>query len=111
MGKKGKATSYIVVLVTFKNTAEAKRITTVLLSKRLIACCNLIPVVESSFWWEGKIQKEKEALAIIKTKKSQWDLLLKEIQAHHSYSVPEILAIPLLKGNPRYLQWMKEVVA
>lgn len=105
-----KAASCIVLFVTFKNIAEARRITGILLSKRLIACCNLVSRVESSFWWEGKIQREREALAIIKTKKSKFDSLLREVKARHSYHVPEILALPVLKGNPDYLHWIHQVV-
>ena len=105
-----KAASYIVLFVTFKNIAEARKITGVLLNKRLIACCNLVSRVESSFWWEGKIQREREALAVLKTKKSKFEPLMREIKKRHSYKVPEILALPVLKGNPNYLQWLREVV-
>ena len=107
---KTKTDSCIVVLVTFKDIAEARVITQQLLKKRLVACCNLISGVESSFWWEGKIQREREALAILKTKKSKFDSVMREVKTRHSYHVPEILALPVLKGNPSYLQWIQEVV-
>ena len=110
MGKKGKATSYIVLLITFKDLIEARRITAVLLNKRLAACCNLVGPIESSFWWEGKIQRERETLAVIKTKKSKFDSVIQEVKARHSYQVPEIIALPVLKGDPNYLQWLREVV-
>lgn len=100
----------MVVLVTFKNTAEAKRITTALLRKRLIACCNLVEQVESSFWWEGKIHRERETLAIIKTKRSKLDSVILEVKARHSYHVPEIIALPILKGNPAYLEWIRQTM-
>jgi len=105
-----KAASYVVVLVTFKNIAEARRITGVLLNKRLVACCNLVSPIESSFWWEGRIHREREALAVLKTKKSRFEPLVREIKKRHSYKVPEILALPVLKGNPDYLRWLREVV-
>jgi periplasmic divalent cation tolerance protein len=100
----------VVVLVTFKNTAEAKRITTVLLRKRLIACCNLVERVESFFWWERKIHREHETLAIIKTKRLKFDSVIREVKARHSYHVPEIIALPVLKGNPAYLEWIRQTV-
>lgn len=106
----GKAASYVVLLVTFKNIAEARRIAGILLNKRLAACCNLVGRVESSFWWEGKIQRERETLAIIKTKKSKFDSVIREVKARHSYQVPEIIALPILKGNPAYLQWIHQIV-
>ena len=107
---KTKTDSYIVVLVTFKNIEEARTVTQQLLKKRLVACCNLISSVESSFWWEGKIQRERETLAMIKTKKTKFDSVLREVKAKHSYQVPEILVLPVLKGNPDYLQWIHQVV-
>ena len=100
----------IVGMITFKNASQARKIITCLLEKRLIACCNLISQVESSFWWQGKIQKEKEVLAVIKTRQSQWARLVQEVCRMHSYQVPEILALPVLKGNPDYLKWVKETV-
>ena len=105
-----KTDSCIVVLVTFKNIAEARAITKQLLKKHLVACCNLVSGVESSFWWEGKIQREREALAILKTKKSKFDSVMREVKARHSYQVPEILALPVLKGNHSYLRWIRQVV-
>ena len=107
---KTKTDSCIVVLVTFKDIAEARVITQQLLKKRLVACCNLISGVESSFWWEGKIQRKREALVILKTIKSKFDSVMREVKTRHSYQVPEIRALPVLKGNPSYLQWIQEVV-
>lgn len=102
--------NFIVVLVTFKNVSQARKIIAVLLERRLIACGNLISTVESSFWWEGKIQREKEVLVVMKTKKEKFSAVTTEIRRRHSYQVPEILALPVLKGNPAYLQWVQEVV-
>lgn len=108
--EKGKAAAYAVLFVTFKDAAEARRIAGFLLDKRLIACCNLVNPVESSFWWKGKIQKEKETLGIFKIKKTAFKTICQEIKKHHSYEIPEILALPLWRGDSAYLEWMKEVL-
>ncbi len=104
------ASRYGIVLVTFKDIAEARKVAAHLLQKRLAACCNLITPVESSFWWKGKVQREKEVLGIFKTKKTAFNFICQEIKKHHSYEVPEILALPLRAGAPAYLKWMKEVL-
>ena len=108
--KKRVKDAYIVVLISFKNMTSARTIARYLLKKRLAACCNLVTPVESLFWWEGKIQVEKEALALIKTKKSKFGLLVGEVKKKHSYQVPEILALTILKGNSAYLKWIEEVL-
>lgn len=97
---------YIVVLVTCANKKEAKKIATVLLEKKLAACVNIIDKINSFFWWEGKIDKAKEMLLLIKSKKKLFQKLVKTIKTLHSYAVPEILALPILSGEKKYLEWL-----
>lgn len=99
---------YIVVLITVPNVAQAKKITNFLLKKKLVACVNIINKAESFFWWQGKIDKAKELLLIIKTKKNLLNKLIKAVKSKHAYSVPEIIALPIISGNKDYLDWIDE---
>ncbi|MFC1708924.1 divalent-cation tolerance protein CutA [Candidatus Omnitrophota bacterium] len=99
---------YIVVLVTAPNNLQAKKITNLLLKKKLVACVNIVPKVDSFFWWKGKIDKAKEALLVIKSKKKLLSKLIKAVKSIHPYSVPEIIALPIASGNKDYLNWIDE---
>lgn len=98
----------IVVLVTAKDALEAKKISDQLLKKKLIVCANLIEGVESVFRWQGKIDQAKETLMILKSKQSLFKKIVKTVNAHHSYEVPEVIALPIVDGNPDYLKWIDE---
>lgn len=103
-------TPYIMILVTAKNKQEAKRIALGLLEAKLIACANIIAGVESFFWWQGKIDASKEALLLIKTKKNLFEKVSAQIKRIHSYTTPEIIAFPIVKGNRDYLKWLNSSV-
>lgn len=97
------------ILSTFPNKEEARKLGQELLNKKLIACYNLVPV-ESAYWWKGKIEEANEVLMIMKTSKS-FEQVEKFILVHHSYDVPEIIAIELKSVNQKYLSWTKEITA
>ena len=99
---------YIVVHVTAKDPAEAEKIAQGLLNKKLVACVNVIAGVKSLFWWEGKIDQSQETLLVIKSQKKHFKKIVQEVKALHSYSVPEVIALPIDAGNPDYLKWIKE---
>jgi len=99
---------YIIVLVTVPNKLQANKITKFLLKQKLAACVNIIPKMDSFFWWQGKIDKAKELLLVIKSKKSLFKKLKKAIKSKHPYSVPEIIALPVILGNKDYLDWIDE---
>jgi len=101
---------YVVILVTTKNVQEGKKIVKKLLEKKLIACGNIIKAVESLFWWQGKIDKANESLLILKAKRTHFKKIVNQIKEIHSYSVPEIIALPIVDGNSDYLDWIKESV-
>ena len=103
-------TSYIVVVVTAKDRPEAQKIAQGLLGERLIACANILDGMESLFWWQGKIDRSKEVLLILKTKKSLFHKLAARVKSLHSYKVPEIIALPIVAGSKGYLDWVKESV-
>lgn len=99
--------SYNIVIMTASNTEEASKIVQILLEERLIACANIINSVFSFFWWEGRIDKEKEVLVIMKSNENFFKKLAKRVEELHSYDTPEILALPIINGSKSYLEWMK----
>src|SRR3989339_60423 len=99
---------YIVVFITAGSKEEAQKIARGLLEEKLAACVNIIDGVESHFWWQGKIDSAKEALLVIKTKKELFNKLAKKVKSLHSYSVPEIIALPIVTGNKGYLNWIND---
>ena len=104
-------TNKIVVLVTVGDLREGKRIARRLLDKQLIACANLVPLVRSVYRWQGKIKEDRECLMLLKSSRELFAKLQHEVQTLHSYSVPEIIALPIIEGSPNYLNWIAESVA
>jgi periplasmic divalent cation tolerance protein len=104
-------TDKIVVLVTGANARECARIARRLLDRRLIACANLVPQVRSLYTWKGKIADQKECLMLLKSSRSLFPALRAEVEKLHSYSVPEIIALPIVDGSPNYLAWIAESIA
>jgi periplasmic divalent cation tolerance protein len=98
--------SFIIVIMTAPNKQEAASIVHTLLKERLIACANILDNVHSIFWWKEKIEEE-EALVLMKSQQNLFEKLSERITELHSYDVPEILALPIVEGSPRYLEWMK----
>ncbi len=96
----------IVVLVTVGSEAEATSIATELVEKRLVACVNILPGVRSIFRWEDEIIEEHEFLLVAKTVSTVFDQVASTVQALHSYSMPEVIALPIQQGLPEYLSWI-----
>ncbi|MEM2136898.1 MAG: divalent-cation tolerance protein CutA [Candidatus Methanomethylicia archaeon] len=99
---------YIVILVTTPNINEAEKIVNTLLEEKMIACANIISGLKSKFWWKNKIEETEETLIIIKTEKRLFNEINEKIKQLHSYTVPEIIAIPIVYGNKAYLEWISE---
>jgi periplasmic divalent cation tolerance protein len=99
---------HIIVLVTASSKKEAQKLTDCLLREKLAACVNVIDGLDSHFFWQGKIDKAKEALLIIKTRKSLFNKLAKKVKSLHSYEVPEIIALPIVAGYKKYLDWIDD---
>lgn len=97
----------ILILSTFPNKEEARRIGRELLNEKLIACYNLLPI-ESAYWWKGKIEEANEVLMIIKAK--NFDKIEEFIIEHHSYDTPEVIAIGPDKVSSKYLKWVESVL-
>lgn len=104
------ANCYSIVLVTTPDLKTARRLAKAGLAKRLIACANLIPKIESHYWWQGKIETGSEVLLLLKTADSKLGALEKFILAAHPYDTPEFLVTPIKRGNKRYLDWLAKSV-
>jgi len=100
------AKSYSIVLVTAPNLKTARRLAKAALTRRLIACANLIPKLESHYWWQGKIEIGAEVLMLMKTTSSKVPALEKFVIGNHPYDSPEFVVMPIHRGNKRYLNWL-----
>jgi periplasmic divalent cation tolerance protein len=105
------AREFAVVLVTAPELKTARALTQAVLRARLAACVNIVPRIESHYWWQGKLERGGEVLLVLKTTKRKLGALEKVILAKHPYDTPEIIALPLHAGTPRYLEWLGACVA
>lgn len=99
---------YIVVLITAPNEEEAAKIAKELVGARLAACVNIIRGLRSIYRWQGKIEDESEVLMVAKTRRELFEGLQKKVKELHGYSVPEIIALPVVTGSEDYLGWLSE---
>lgn len=102
------AAPFAIALVTAPDLKTARALAKAALKERLAACANLVPKVESHYWWQGKIESGAEVLIIFKTRKSKLAALEKLIVARHPYDTPEFLALTLGKGSGNYLKWLAD---
>ena len=101
----------IVVMVTCPSRSVATRLAKTLVSRRLIACSNIIPEIESFFWWDGRVQRTQEILLFLKTTNANQTRLLEAVRSLHPYDVPEVIALPIVAGHSPYLEWVAASVA
>ncbi|KAK8947108.1 hypothetical protein KSP39_PZI006397 [Platanthera zijinensis] len=97
----------IVVYVTVPNREAGKKLAESIINEKLAACVNIVPGIQSVYWWEGKVQSDSEELLIIKTRESLLNPLTEHVKANHEYEVPEVIALPINGGNDEYLEWIK----
>jgi periplasmic divalent cation tolerance protein len=101
------AAKFQIVFVTAPNRKVARQLARAALEARVAACANLVPGIESHYWWNGRIESGAEILVIFKTVKTKVRALEKVVLAHHPYDTPEFVALELAGGNRRYLQWLE----
>ena len=101
---------YAVVLVTAPDVKTGRKLARAALEARLIACANLIPRIESHYWWQGKIEAGAEVLLVMKTTAARLAALEKLIVAGHPYDTPEFVVLPISGGSRRYLDWVQDSV-
>jgi periplasmic divalent cation tolerance protein len=100
------AAKFSIVFVTAPDLRTARALAKSALQARLIACANLVPKIESHYWWQGKIESGAEVLLVLKTQKSKLAALEKLILARHPYNTPEFLVLSLSTGSKKYLDWL-----
>ena len=100
--------AYLVVFITTSSYEEARKIADLLVSQRKAACVNIVPKVNSLFRWKGKIEDAEESLLVVKTRAKLFPDVVSTVKGIHSYEVPEIIALPIVDGNPDYLKWISE---
>ena len=98
----------LLVLSTFPDAETARRIAHQLVAERFAACANIIPQIESIYWWEGKIEDAAETLVLLKTTIGYYKSLEQKLRSLHPYKLPEIIAFRASEGLPEYLQWVME---
>ncbi len=99
---------YALVLVTVPELKTARKLVRLALEARLAACGNLVPGLESHYWWRGKIETSREVLILLKTRAASLRLLEQLIGRHHPYDTPEFVSFTLSQGSERYLRWIEE---
>ena len=97
---------YVIVLVTAPDLKIARQLAKSALKARLVACANLLPKIESHYWWQGKLECGAETLVLFKTTRAKLAALEKLILARHPYDTPEFIVLPVTTGNQRYLDWL-----
>lgn len=100
----------VLILVTTDGRNDAEKIGEALVVERLAACCNVIPTVASFYYWEDQLQRDHEAILLVKTLESLAPAVEEYVRTHHSYALPEILQVPIEGGSSAYLNWLEQQV-
>ncbi len=98
----------LIVLITVSSNDEAEKVGASLVEEHLAACVNIMPGIRSIFFWEGKVQVEQELILLCKSTQQLLDKLILRVKELHSYTVPEILALPIIGGSADYLSWIRD---
>ncbi len=102
---------HCVIFITAGSKEEAEKLSRGLVEEKLAFCVNTVPGIQSTYHWEGKIHVDAEILLIVKTRQDKYDALETWVKKNHSYDVPEIIALPILKGLPDYLKGIDDWVS
>jgi periplasmic divalent cation tolerance protein len=94
------------VTTTVEAREDADRLARSLVEERLAACVQVVGPITSTYWWQGAVEVAQEWICLIKTTDERFEALAARIKQIHSYDVPEITAVPLVKGSPEYLGWI-----
>ncbi len=98
---------YCSVYITTGDEDEARKIGRALVTERLAACVNILPI-KSIYRWQENIEEEGEVVMFVKTRDELTDRVIERVKELHSYEVPCIVSFPIAKGNPDYLKWIEE---
>jgi len=106
-----RASRGLVILVTCPTRRSADRLANALVRHHAAACVNILPNVQSVFWWEGKVDRAREVLLVIKTTAGRFDAIQRTVRALHPYDVPEVIALPIRRAHPPYWRWVVSSVS
>lgn len=101
-------TAYIMVICNCPDHQVAEQLAETLVGERLAACINIMPEMKSVYRWQSQVENDLEVQIQIKTTAALYDKLQQRIEVLHPYEVPEIIATPILRGSPNYMQWITE---
>ena len=99
------------VWVAAPDAEQGATLARALVEEHLVACVNVVPGVQSIYWWEGSVQEESEVLLIMKTLARRVDALTARVEALHPYDVPEVVAVDVAGGSTAYLEWVAGAVS
>jgi len=102
------AEKLLLALSTFPDRETAQRIAMELVTEKLAACANILPQVESTYRWQGKIEHGNETLVFFKLSENRQSAFEEKLRSLHPYDVPEIIFLPISAGLPDYLRWVAE---
>ena len=111
MADRSRNPGVIVVLVTCPNQEVGEKIARAVVEDRLAACVNVVPGLASIYRWERKVCREAESLLLIKTRRTKFSALCRRVKALHPYSVPEVIALPVVAGSGPYVSWIRNSTA
>jgi periplasmic divalent cation tolerance protein len=100
-------TEFCVVTTTTDSQAHARALAAQIVQGGLGACVQL-QAIESHYIWQGQAEQSSEWLLTIKTRSALYPELERFVRAHHHYDTPQLLCLPLLAGEPHYLQWLRQ---
>jgi len=103
--------SFLLIYCTCPNKGTAKKLAQLLVTEKLAACVNILPGITSVYTWNGQIESVTEQLLVIKTRAECYASLEALLFKHHPYEVPEIIAVPIIRGLPEYLEWITSCLA
>ena len=102
------SSEFVLVLTTLPVDADLAAFAQAIVEGRLAACVNVLPPMESTYRWQGAVERETERQVIMKTTMPQVDALWQRVRDLHSYEVPEFIVLPIVDGNQAYLQWIAD---
>jgi periplasmic divalent cation tolerance protein len=103
-------TENLIAFTAFASEEDAARVARVLVEERLVACANLLPGTRSIYRWQEKIEDEREVLVLMKTRKQDWAALMSRLHELHPYQTPELIAVRIAAGAPKYLEWLEQAL-
>lgn len=104
-------TEALIAFTSFADEETAARVARVLVEERLVACANLLTGARSIYRWEGKVADEREVVVLLKTRKQDWTALLSRLHELHPYDTPELVAVRIAAGAPKYMAWLEAQLA